>query len=330
MENKPLLLFAPLYDYVAEAFVDKMNEIPLDKDIEIWANCPGGRVFAGWSIIGAMQKRTGKKTVCVMGHAASMMIPIVLFADEVEALEVSQFLIHRADGYVESPEDQAFLEKINKDLRKQMETRLNMELFEQVTGKTLDQIFDPKQRVDLWIDAKQAKKIGLVNKIKKLSPEVMKMYNEKFVAFADFTGEQRSEPEQRSESVNVNNNQKKETKMTKEEFKVQHPALYAEIIAEGHAAGIKAEQVRVKSWLAYLDVDKSNVLASVKDGKDFTPDIMAEMSVKMMGKATAEKIAEDSPEAIATKKAEEKTESEKELEAFEKQVTDNAKKVNIY
>lgn len=332
MENKPLLLFAPIYDFVAEEFVNKMNEVPENEPIDIWLNSPGGRVFAGWSIIGAMQKRTGKKTVSVMGHAASMAIFFALFADEVEALEVSQFLIHRADGYVESPEDQLFLDKINKDLRKQMETRLNMEVFESVTGKTLDQIFDPKQRIDLWIDAKQAKKIGLVNKIKKLDPNQYKMYSERFVAFADFTGEQRREPERRSESVNDNNNnnQKTNTKMTKEELKAQHPALYAEIIADGHSAGIKAEQVRVKSWLAYLDIDKENVLASVKDGKDFTPDVMAEMSVKMMGKATAENIEEDSPEAIATKKAEEKAEAEKELEAFEKKVMENAKKVNIY
>ncbi len=324
--NKPLLLFAPIYDSVAIDLIDKMNEIPEDEDIEIWVNSPGGRVFAGWTIIGAMQKRTGKCKMSIMGHAASMAVFFALFADEAEALEVTQFMIHRADGYVDTPEDQAFLDKINKDLRKQMESRLNMDVFEQVTGKTMDQIFDPKQRIDVWIDAKQAKKIGLIGKIKKLSPQQIKAYNEKFVAFADFDFEQRSsEDTQRSgpEDITINNNNNK--KMTKSELKAQHPELFAEIYDEGLAAGVKQEATRVRSWLAYIGIDKENVIMSIKEAKEFTPDLMAEMSVKMASKAKAEEIEGDSKKKIPTDKPEDKTAEQKEVEAFEKNVMDNFK-----
>lgn len=331
--KKPLLLFAPIYDSVAEEFVNKMNEVPENEPLDIWVNSPGGRVFAGWSIIGAMQKRTGKKTVTVMGHAASMAVFFALFADEVEALEVSQFMIHRADGYVDKPEDQEFLDRMNKDLRKQMEGRLNIDLFESVTGKTLDQIFDPKQRIDVWIDAKQAKKIGLVDRIKKLSPTEIKAYNEKFVAFADF--EQRSpEDSQRSEveqQTKENNNTKKtDKKMTKAELKAQFPEVYAEIIQEGNSAGAKAEQIRVKAWLAFLDTDKENVISSIKDGKEFTIDTQNEMIVKMQAKMTAKSIEDDSSDKIATDKATDKTAEQKELEAFEAEVKEGVKKINIY
>jgi len=319
IKNKPLLLFAPLYDWVAQELVDKMNEVPENEDIEIWANCPGGRVFAGWSIIGAMQKRTGKCNMTIMGHAASMMIFLALFADNVEALEVSKFMIHRADGYVENPEDQAFLDRINKDLRKQMEVRLNMELFEEVTGKNLDQIFDPKQRIDVWIDAKQAKKIGLINSIKKFTPQQTKAFNEKFVAFADFDFEQRSQEDnsQRSDNsndtiiINQNNN-----KMTKAELLAQHPELVEAIQKDA----VSAERERVDAYLAFINVDKENVLKAVKEGKAFNNAVMAEMTVKMTANAQAGNRADDSAGKIPTGKPDDKTAEQKEIDDFAAQL----------
>jgi ATP-dependent protease ClpP protease subunit len=327
LNNKPLLLFAPIYDYVAEELIDKMNEIPENQDIEIWANSPGGRVFAGWTIIGAMQKRTGKCKMSIFGHAASMMIFLTLFADEVEALEVSQFMIHRADGYVKTPEDQAFLDKINKDLRKQMESRLNMEKFEEVTGKTMDQIFDPKQRIDVWIDAKQAKKIGLIQKIKKLTPQQIKAYNEKFVAFADFDFEGQRSPEddtQRSvtvyETTNINNNNKR---MTKAELLAQHPEIVEAIKKEA----VEAERERVNAFMAFIDVDKENVIKSIKEGQAFNNAVMAELTVKMSAKSLADKIKDDSTGETPTGKANDKTAEQKEIEDFQKQVDEKTKKI---
>lgn len=333
-KKKPLLLFAPIYDYVASEFVDKMNDYPSDEDLEIWVNSPGGRVFAGWSIIGAMQKREGKNNVCIMGHAASMSVFFALFADYSEALEVTQFMIHRADGYVDTPEDQAFLDRINKDLRKKMEDRLNMDVFEQVTGKTMNDIFNPKDRINVWIDAKQAKKIGLINKIRKFEPNELKAYND-FVAFADFSQRsedksQRSDNFEEPESDYFSNNLN-DKKMTLQEFKSQNPELYEQIYNSGKTDGVKSEQTRVKTWLAYLDIDKENVITSIKEGKEFTTDVMAEMSVKMTARTTVDNIKADSQKDITTDKTVDKTEAQKELEAFEKGVKEgvNVKSINI-
>lgn len=331
--SKPLLLYSPIYDYVAELFVDKMNDIPAEEDIEVWMNCPGGRVFAGWSMIGPTVKRTGKKKMCVFGHAASMAVFFMLYMDEVEALEVTRFLIHRADGYVETPEDQAFLDSINKDLRKQMESRLNMDVFEEVCGCTMDDIFNPNGRKEVWLDAKQAKKLGLIQSIKKFTKKESEAYNEHFVAFADFS--HGSEKPQRSEATSQNdspNNKPKINKMTKEELQAQHPDVYAAIHSSGHAAGVKAERDRVNAHLAFIDADKENVIKAVKEGAEFSQATIAEMTAKMIAASKVTNLNADgsgTPPA-ATPPASGKTEAEKELEAFEKSVNDGAKKINLF
>jgi len=67
---KPLLLYNAIYDYSAERLVNLMTDIPDDEDIDMWVNSPGGRVFAGWSIIGPMQKRKGKIKTSIFGNAS--------------------------------------------------------------------------------------------------------------------------------------------------------------------------------------------------------------------------------------------------------------------
>lgn len=325
--NKPLLLFMPIYDIVAEAFVEKMNDIPVEDDIEVWINSPGGRVFAGWSIIGALQKRKGKTSVCVMGHAASMAFFFPLFADYSEALEVTKFMIHRADMYVETPEEQLFLDNINKDLRKQVEQRINQQLFTEITGVTFNDIFDPKQRKEVWINAKDAKKIGLINDVRKFTKKEIDSFSEKLVAFADFS-EPTQEPTQRSEqpesNLNTNNN-KNRVKMTLAEIMAQHPELVAQI----QTGAVTAERERVGAYMAFLDVDKENVVKAVKEGTAFNSAVMAEMTVKLTAHVGKTKLEADGKGEKPKTDAEilaEKTAKEKDLETFEKEVESKTKK----
>jgi ATP-dependent Clp protease protease subunit len=329
MDTKPLLLYAPIYDFVAESFVDKMNDIPPDQDIEIWMNCPGGRVFAGWSIIGPLQMRTGKKTMCIFGHAMSMAVYMALFCDDVSALEVTQFMIHRADGYVETPDDQLLLNNINKDLRKQMESRLNMDAFEEVCGCTIDDIFKGEKRKDIMLTAKQAKKLGLINSIKKLSQKEVEAYTEHFVAFADFSQRSEEPVSQRSEEKpiipNIDNSQKQKT-MTKEELKAQHPSVYDAILKEGRDEGIKAERGRSGSFLAFLDVDKDNVIKAIKEGDEFDSTVLAEMTVKLSAHVAKGNIEADKPQVIPTDKViDPKSPEAMAIEAEVKQVEDGTK-----
>lgn len=325
-ENKPLLLYAPIYDYVAEAFVDKMNDIPQDQDIEIWMNCPGGRVFAGWSIIGPLQKRTGKKSMSIFGHAMSMAVYMPLYCDYAEALEVTQFMIHRADGYIENPDDQMLLDNINKDLRKQMESKLNMDVFEEVCGCTMNDIFNGQERKDVMLTAKQAKKLGLINSIKKLSQKEVEAYTEHFVAFADFSQRSENNESQRSDlNKPIENNQPKILKkMTKSEFQAQHPEVYAAIQKEA----IDAERDRVGSYMAFIDIDKENVTKAIKEGAAFTGSVMAEMTVKLsahVAKSNIEADGQAQPKPVTKPVTKEKTPEEVNIEAEAKSIEDSGK-----
>lgn len=325
---KPLLLYAPIYDFVAEQFVDKMNDIPEEDDLTIWLNSPGGRVFAGWSIIGPMQKRKGKISTSIYGNASSMAVYIPLFSDYSEALEVTQFVLHRADGYVETPEDQKFLDQINKDLRKQMESRLDLVAFTKITGKTMDDMFNPSTRLDITLTAKQAKDIKLIDKVIKLDSKQIESMTKQFVAFADFDSSQRSEQQpQRSEQAkpidkSINNQNAK--KMTLQELQAQHPELVAQIQKDA----ISAERNRANSFLAFLDIDKENVIKAVKEGSEFNSAVMAEMTVKLTAHVTKANIEADgkSIEKPATEQVKtEKTAEEKAIEAELKGIEDSGK-----
>lgn len=320
---------SPIFDETAVDFCRELDLIASEEDVTVLLNSPGGSVFAGWTIIGRMLERIGDVNAKVYGHAASMSMYFLLYCDYVEALEVTRFLIHRADGYIKDEDDQKFLDGINKDLRKHMESKLDIDALKDITGLTMDDIFKSEKVKDVWLTAKEAKKIGLINKVNRMAPEELKAFNERFVAFNRPQG---SDPTQGSEKVQPeNNNTNSQTKktMTKAELKAQNPEIYAEILAEGRTEGIKAEQTRVKSWLPYLDIDKENVIASIKDGKEFTPDINSEMIVKMQSAKTVKAIEADSPEAIATAQAKEKTEKETELAAFKAEVEKGVKNIKL-
>lgn len=331
---KQILLYTPIFSSTAKEFVEKLITVSKDEDVEIYMNSPGGSVFAGWSIVGALNERKGKNIAKVFGDASSMALYTLLFMDEVYSLDVSSYTIHRADGLVTSPEDQKELDRINSDIRAKLTTKVNEDVFKQVTGKSFDELFDPKQRININLTAKEAKKIGLVNDIIRLEAKELKALSEKFVAFVDFS-EQGSDGEVRGstqQSINSNNNKNLKT-MTLQEFKAQHPELHAEVFEAGKKDGVKAEQVRAKSWLAYLDIDKENVLASVKEGKEFTPDIMAEMAVKMASKNMAKTIEADSTEKVATTTVVpevEKTAEQKKVDAEIEAVKANAKKITLW
>lgn len=327
--GKPILLYMPIYDSVAQELVDIMNQTPSEQDLQIWMNSPGGRVFAGWSIIGPMVKREGKISISVFGHAMSMAVYLCLFADEVEALEVTQFMIHRADGYVENDDDQKLLDNINKDLRKQMETRLNMDVFQEVCGITIDEIFNSPTRKDVMLTAKQAKKLGLIDSIIKLTPSQVKAQASHFVAFADFSERTEIEETQRSVQEPESNNNPKNSKMTLAELRAQHPELVSAIEKDA----ISAERDRIGSYLAFLDVDKENVVKAIKEGTAFTGAVMAEMTVKLTAHVSKQNLIADgqeNPKPVTDKVIDLKSPEATAVSDFEKTVESQVKNINIY
>jgi hypothetical protein len=58
----------------------------------------------------------------------------------------------------------------NQVIRKKLEAKINEEEFTKVTKKSFDDIFSMEDRLDVRMNAQQAKKIGLVDEIVKLNP----------------------------------------------------------------------------------------------------------------------------------------------------------------
>jgi SNF2 family DNA or RNA helicase len=55
-------------------------------------------------------------------------------------------------------------------LREALEAKVNTTLFQGITGKTMDDVFNTATRIDVILTAQQAKEIGLINKVVNITP----------------------------------------------------------------------------------------------------------------------------------------------------------------
>lgn len=195
-----ILLYFQIWDFIAAEFIQKLNEFE-GKDTTVRINSPGGSVFAGWGMIAAIKEFTGNLIVKVDGVAASMACYIVLFCENAECVDTSRFMLHPARGYVETDDDQKLLDDINKDLKAKMNQKFDASLFESVTGHSIDEMFE--KNIDIWLNAKQAKKLGLVNKINRLDTSEQQAFS-KMVACGRFADEKPT-PEGGKDEVNWEN-----------------------------------------------------------------------------------------------------------------------------
>ena len=307
-----ILLYGGINSFSAEEFIQKLNEFD-GEDITCRINCQGGDVFAGWGMIAKMRECSSNITVKVDGIAASMAAFMLLFADNVECLDASSFIFHRADGYISSPEDKAWLDSINANFRKKMEDKIPGALFKQVTGKSYNDMFNPETRIDCMITAKQAKQLGLVSKINKLSVSEAKMVK----ALADkynFTAEL---PTQIAAVLELESKVEpiiEPIKMkTIAEFKAAHPDLFAQVQQEA----IDAERDRVGSFLAFLEIDTVTAKAGIESGKPMTQTQMAQFNLKAM-QANTLALLPNTAVAVTATVEENATKTTEEIEAEKK------------
>ena len=309
---KEILIYTGIYDFTAETFINRLNEISKDEDIIIRLNSPGGSVFAGWGMIAALKERTGKNILKVDGNASSMAFFMLPFFDEVQALDITNFMIHRATGWVENEDDQKILDNINKSLKDKLEKRIDKDKFMDVTGISIKDIFEAEKRRDIWVTAKEAKKIGLIDRVVRLEPREINAMQKNLVAFSTFEDTEVQEPrgsEEIKEPI-ININKVKKVIMTKAELKAENPDLYNEIYNDG----IKAEADRVGAFMAFSDIDLEAVKTEIKEGRTISQTFMAEMTIKSISNKTLDAKKEGSPETIKTPEGEEKTPTENDLE----------------
>jgi ATP-dependent protease ClpP protease subunit len=280
---KELLLYYGLYNFTCEELI-KSIDANMDEEIVLRVNSPGGDVFSSWGVFAKMIEH-GNVTVKVDGLAASGAANLLMYANKAESLDISRFLFHRANAYVDTPEQQVWLDKINADLRKKLEAKVSADLFKEVTGHTYDEMFNPETRLDIWLDAKQMKKLGIISKITKLTPAIEK-------TMAEFSFKVAASMAEDTPPIPTKN----PSNMTPEEFKAKHPEAYASIVK----ASTDAERRRVKAWMAYNSVDPAKVKDGIDKGEEVTADVMAEMQVAMMAPEYLEKLKKDSAKSVTT------------------------------
>jgi ATP-dependent protease ClpP protease subunit len=260
MKNE-ILLYFPIANWNIESIVREVNAIDDDAELTLRINTPGGSVMDGYSLLSRLSDRKGSTVIFVDGVAYSMGAYITLYGHSPVASEMARFMFHKAayPSYYE-PDDQEKSEviRINGLLKAKMKEVLK-DIPE--TKALISKVFEEGVRNDVYLTAKEAKKIGLIKEIRPLDLKVKAMIEEQAQLSARY-GEG-------FENVDLNNNSSnnlKNEKMTIEQLKAEHPAIYAAIVAEGERIGAANEKDRVGSFLAFVEVDAKAVKAGIDSG----------------------------------------------------------------
>jgi ATP-dependent Clp protease, protease subunit len=284
-----ILLYKTIQDETADTLMREMDAAG-DDDVVLRINTRGGSPELTFGLVAKFNELKGKKTVKVDGAAYSAGAFFLCYADNVDALDVSVILLHRA-AYSEwyekdymTDDQRKNLDMVNASLRKALENKVDVAALEKISGITMDQLFAMDTRIDINLTAKEAKKIGLVDTITTITPAKQKEISalaqtcraeifERVAAFADPSP-------------------KTNTKMTKDQFKAEHPEAYAQIVAEATTQ----ERERVAAFMEFADVDADGVKTAISTGAAFT----AVAAAKMM-KAAATITPQTKPTAEAQK-----------------------------
>lgn len=330
MSSKQILIYGRIDSYKAQEFNASLSEIEEGDDVLLRVNTEGGSPEYAWGMIAMFKDLPNSKKIKVDGQAHSMGAFLLCYVEESEALDVSEFLIHRA-SYGEWFESSTYftesikenLINVNKSLEKAFRAKVDIDAFEalpKMEGKTTKDIFSMDSRIDVFLTAKEAKKIGLISKIIPLTSTAAAEITS--YAKAASSGSKMFIPKAIQETTiiqNQNNN-----KMTAAEFKAANPEAYASIQNEA----IASERDRVGSLMAFHDLDPETISKAIKEGGALTATMSAELTRKAIAKTAVKGIEDDSAADLdtANKNAETvKTEATKKTEDFLKEATALAK-----
>jgi ATP-dependent protease ClpP protease subunit len=310
---KETYVYGDIWDYSALEYIKSVDEAK-GQELTTRVNTSGGEPSYAWGMVTKFNEHEGPKTIIIDGKAQSSGFLFVgaAKADKIIAIRESLFLLHRASYRAEVESNPMLftetmkqnLKIINDGFRANMESKIDVKKFEKITGKTMDQIFSPDNRIDAVLNAEQALEIGLIDEIRDLSAkEKMSIaaYCEAS-AKADFNPIKEDKPKNEAK------------KMTIEALKADHPEVYAKVFALGEAK----ERDRVGAWATYAEADPEAVAKGIKDGSELSMTAMAELNIKMFKKTQVNALATESPKAVATEApaASAQSEDDKKVEAF--------------
>ncbi len=165
LEERIVFLGGPIVDSVANSVIAQLlflDHKDSKKDIMLYLNTPGGSVTAGMAIYDTMQHvKAPVSTICV-GIAASMGAVLLAAGEKGKrfVLPNSEVLLHQVMG---GAEGQAIEIEITAKHIVKLKNKLN-EIIAKHTGQPLKKVEVDTDR-DFWLDAEEAKKYGVVDKV---------------------------------------------------------------------------------------------------------------------------------------------------------------------
>ncbi len=315
---KDIILFGSISQWNAMFFfdqIDRATEDDASAQLVIRVNTEGGNPEYMQAIMQKVQEISDQVTIKAGSalHSAGLFMLAYIDAENVECTDVTQALLHRAawPEWVESASwykgslQEDLLLKCNKFLEKAFRARVDVAALESLPqmkekNLTLKDIFSTDSRVEVVLTASDLKKLGLVGKIVKLTPAKSAQLKAEVDRFSkcqsleDFRIAAKAEikpaPEKEVETS-------KNSNMTIDELKAQHPALYAQVLALGR----KEEEDRVAAWVEYMEIDSKAVVEALKDpSKVVNQKVMSQMQVTAMKTGALAKLATDAPGSVNT------------------------------
>lgn len=310
---KELYLFSSIYDWSAEMVSSQIHE-NMGKATTLRALSCGGSVFAAYTIYQKI-KEHGNINLKADGALMSAAAFIPLYCKSSECLNVSRFVFHRADMFVNDEKSQKFLNDINADIKAIMLQKINPEKWKAITGQTIEDMFNPETRIDIILTGTQAVEVGLVDKLVMLTPQMQSEITALNNNFFQVAASSSNESEQNPLNKPI---------MTIEQLKAEKPALYKEVIAVGKKLGAKAEKQRIDAWMKFVTVDPKAVEAGIAGGEVMSQAEMIDFLQKQQSPDALAAIKKDNPANVSTEQPKpEMTQMEKEIADFKAGVLAN-------
>ncbi len=338
---KEILLYNGIFSHTSERFINSMEESKGD-DVVLRMDTPGGDPQSMFGMIAKWNEHPKGKELKIDGRAYSGGAFFACYTKNVTALDVSEFLFHRGswgefvesrDAFSGSIQEQQVIQT-NKELRAAFEAKVDVGKFEKITKVSVDDLFAMKDsegnfsRIEVLLTAKDALDIGLINKIKNITPEISASVESRrdqadllIAAYSNptktpTTETKESEPTATTqpEAPTAQETTESETdeNMDLKELKTKHPTAYAEAKAEGVTEGASNERDRVEAYMVFADVDLPGVTAGIESGKAMSGKEGAQFARKSMSAEHVANLENDTPEAIATTASDAKIETAKE------------------
>lgn len=278
--KKEILLYGALYPWSAEYLVREISTFDDKDNITMRINTPGGYVNQGRALLSRLSDREGKVQMYVDAEAASMGAFMLLYGEGNIAAEDAKIRFHKADFppyYEASQEERAELKEMNDQYRAKMEKRLNGSA---KAIALIAKVFEPDVRNTVTLSAQDGLDIGLISEIRVIDlgakERIAAQMSEAVAAY------NLSDLIEAGTPAPKNNNEvkpKEKKTMTIDQLKAEHPALFAQVIAQGHEQGAAAERDRVGSFMAFFEADPKAVKVGIESGKAMTDTQRSEFAI---------------------------------------------------